>query len=230
MNNFYFKKAFTLSEILITLGIIGIVAAMTIPNLMTAYKKHEIETKLKKAVSTINQAVKMSEAENGEMESWDKNLDQISFLKQYISPYLKISQYCVGQGSCGYENKNTVWRYANGTYNLYANPFYNNRVLFITTDGILFAFTFLNAGTRVEFDNDKVIIIDINAARKPNQFGKDIFFLYRIEEKDSIIPYGADKGQNEIQNDCNNNNRGIYCAALIRQHGWKIPKNYPVKL
>lgn len=52
------KAGFTLAEVLITLGIIGVVAAMTIPNLMTAHKKRVIESKLKKAVSTINQAIK----------------------------------------------------------------------------------------------------------------------------------------------------------------------------
>ena len=60
---------FTLAEVLITLGIIGVVAALTIPNLMTAHKKHKIEAKLTKAVSTINQIIKQSEAENGEMET-----------------------------------------------------------------------------------------------------------------------------------------------------------------
>ena len=40
------KKAFTLAEVLITLGVIGVVAAMTIPALITAHNKHVIETKL----------------------------------------------------------------------------------------------------------------------------------------------------------------------------------------
>ena len=62
------KTAFTLAEVLITLGIIGVVAAMTIPNLLTAHKKHVIESKLERAVSVINQTIKMSESENGEME------------------------------------------------------------------------------------------------------------------------------------------------------------------
>lgn len=45
------RKGFTLAEVLITLGIIGVVAAITIPGLITAYKKHVIASSLKRAVS-----------------------------------------------------------------------------------------------------------------------------------------------------------------------------------
>ena len=47
------KRAFTLSEVLITLGIIGLIAALTIPNLMGAYRKRVVETRLKKFYSAI---------------------------------------------------------------------------------------------------------------------------------------------------------------------------------
>ncbi len=63
--NYKESKGFTLAEVLITLGIIGAVAAITIPSLMTAYNKHVIETKLFKIHSTVMQAVKMAQANNG---------------------------------------------------------------------------------------------------------------------------------------------------------------------
>ena len=47
------KKAFTLAEVLITLGIIGIVAAMTIPVIVGNYKKHKNIVTLKKAYADI---------------------------------------------------------------------------------------------------------------------------------------------------------------------------------
>ena len=65
------KSAFTLAEVLITLGIIGVVAAMTIPVLVQNHRKHVVETKLKKVYSLVNQAIKMSEAEYGDIEYWD---------------------------------------------------------------------------------------------------------------------------------------------------------------
>jgi prepilin-type N-terminal cleavage/methylation domain-containing protein len=52
------KAAFTLAEVLITLGIIGVVAAMTIPNLISSYQKRVIETKLKEDYSIIQQVIR----------------------------------------------------------------------------------------------------------------------------------------------------------------------------
>ncbi len=221
------NKAFTLAEVLITLGIIGVVAGMTIPNLITAHKKHVIETKLERAVSVVNQTIKMSESENGEMETWDKNLTYKEFINTYFSPYMKIMLFCEDTNSCGF--KGVQWQYLNGSYGSYASPFANERIPFITPDGILFAFGYQSKNTVVSTDNDKIIIIDINGSQKPNVFGQDVFFLYRIEEADSIIPYGADKEDKTIKNDCSKKGTGMYCAAWIRQNGWKIPNGYPMK-
>ena len=54
------KKGFTLAEVLITLGIIGVVAAMTIPNLMTNIQGARTRTQFKKAISTLNQAIRLN--------------------------------------------------------------------------------------------------------------------------------------------------------------------------
>ena len=55
------KVAFTLAEVLITLGIIGVVAALTIPNVVSNYKKKVVETRLAQLYSVLNQAVELSE-------------------------------------------------------------------------------------------------------------------------------------------------------------------------
>ena len=57
--------AFTLAEVLITLGIIGVVAAMTIPTLMANVKAHQYSAKFKKTISTLSNAAKMSQAQYG---------------------------------------------------------------------------------------------------------------------------------------------------------------------
>lgn len=217
---------FTLVEVLITLGIIGVVAALTIPNLMTAHKKHKIEAKLTKAVSTINQIIKQSETENGEMETWDNSLTPVEYLNKYITPYAKVSQLCEGQGSCGYPDVDKVYKYINGTHGYYYDIFTFGRTPFILQDGTLFAWGTKNSSG--DLDNKSIIIIDINGSEKPNQFGQDTFFLQRKEEEDAIIPYGAGKSQNELRADCKKGGAGFYCAELIRENGWKIPSGYPL--
>ena len=54
------KAAFTLAEVLLTFGIIGVVAALTLPGLLAEYSKVVVETKLKNFYSQINQAVQLS--------------------------------------------------------------------------------------------------------------------------------------------------------------------------
>ena len=55
------EHAFTLAEVLITLGIIGIVAALTMPMLLSNYRKQVVETRLAKFYSAMNQAIQQSE-------------------------------------------------------------------------------------------------------------------------------------------------------------------------
>ncbi len=69
-----FQKAFTLAEVLITLGIIGIVAAMTLPVLIQKNNNRVVETRLMKFYSAINQAVKMAETDYGEKSYWYEDL------------------------------------------------------------------------------------------------------------------------------------------------------------
>lgn len=59
------QKAFTLAEVLITLGIIGVVAAMTIPTLIANTRAQQYRARLKKTISTISQSAKMSQAQYG---------------------------------------------------------------------------------------------------------------------------------------------------------------------
>ncbi|MCM1339306.1 MAG: prepilin-type N-terminal cleavage/methylation domain-containing protein [Muribaculaceae bacterium] len=220
------KKGFTLAEILITLGIIGVVAAITIPGLITTHKKHVTASKLKKAVSTLNQAIKLSEQENGELETWDKTLSKEEFTKRYFNPYMKIMKICTKQDTCGYKGARS-WSHLNGNNgSIYNNPFENGRTPMLGMDGIIYVFGF--SPDRPLADNENIIIIDINGSEKPNKFGQDVFFLIRNEEADSVTPYGANKGA-VIKTDCSPKGTGMCCAAWIYQNGWNIPPGNPMK-
>lgn len=68
--NKYSIGGFTLAEVLITLGIIGIVAAMTLPSLVGKYKEKQRVTQLKKAYSILNQAFLMAVKDYGTPDNW----------------------------------------------------------------------------------------------------------------------------------------------------------------
>ncbi len=93
------KAAFTLAEVLITLAVIGIVAALTIPPLIQSYKKQVASTRLKKFYSTMEQAIKLSEIDNGPIKNWKKEKAGSAkdgehareFYTSYIKPYLRVT-------------------------------------------------------------------------------------------------------------------------------------------
>lgn len=62
--------AFTMAEVLITLGVIGIVAAMTLPTVITKYRKQVTVTSLKKFYTVMAQAIEQSSLDNGSPEYW----------------------------------------------------------------------------------------------------------------------------------------------------------------
>ena len=61
-----FFKGFTLAEVLITLTVIGVVAALTLPTVISHHNKKVVETKLAKFYSTMNEAIQRSIIDNGE--------------------------------------------------------------------------------------------------------------------------------------------------------------------
>lgn len=83
------KTAFTLAEVLITLGIIGIVAALTLPSIITNINKQEAGTRLKKFNSTMAQVLIYSQEEYGAINGWDMSLRPEEFVTKYFAPYLK---------------------------------------------------------------------------------------------------------------------------------------------
>ena len=77
------RKAFTLAEVLITLAIIGIVAALTIPSVISNYQQQEFKTGLKKAVSVLNEAIQMNISQDGETPY--QNGDLFTYLQRHIN-------------------------------------------------------------------------------------------------------------------------------------------------
>ena len=83
------KSAFTLAEVLITLGIIGVVAAMTLPTLVQKKTNSEVEAKLQKIYSAMNQAVMLSEIDNGPKEYWPPSCTETTCEEYYNKYFLK---------------------------------------------------------------------------------------------------------------------------------------------
>lgn len=106
------KHGFTLAEILITLGIIGVISAITLPTLIKNYKKKETVAKLQKAISVLNQAYRLSNEETGESLVADSvNMDSQEYFETYWAPYIKTLTYCKSPRDCGYTNYTPFKKY-----------------------------------------------------------------------------------------------------------------------
>lgn len=84
------KNAFTLAEVLITLGIIGVIAAMTLPNLIDNIQRKDYTAKLKKFNANMGQALVSAENEFGPISDWDFNLPINKFVETYLGQFLKF--------------------------------------------------------------------------------------------------------------------------------------------
>lgn len=227
-----FKLGFTLAETLITLGIIGVVSAITIPNLISAHQKKVTVTKLQKAISVINQAYKMSYEEVGEASAEEaKNLGAEKYFETYWKPYIKVHTYCTSHQVCNYKS-NAPFFGPNGTRINYSLVVGNGRATFYTMDGFLFEiFTAQGGGLNGEnsgiIDTATYILVDINGSQKPNIFGKDVFMLNRNPNGGGVQPDGHKLSNEEINKSCSKTGLGFYCAEKIKRAGWQIDKSYP---
>lgn len=86
------EMAFTLAEVLITLGVIGVVAAITIPSLVANYKAHQLRTQFLKSYSTIQQVFR-------QMQYDEISLDPADYA--HASYYKTFAKYLTGVTDCG---------------------------------------------------------------------------------------------------------------------------------
>lgn len=122
------KTGFTLAEVLITLGIIGIIAAMTIPSLVRKSQNKALEAAFKKNYSVIQQAFYMYQAEHGERLKSSDLANRAGktglILKNEIQPYFKVLHDC---GLYGSDEKSCI-KYSGSTPNKNSKIYktYNN--------------------------------------------------------------------------------------------------------
>ncbi|MBR1373880.1 type II secretion system protein [bacterium] len=202
-------RGFTLAEVLITLGIIGVVAALTIPTLMQKIDNRETISKFKKFASVFSQALALSVAENGTVDKWNINLDTQTCpqdLANRLKPYLNLS---VDIGCSPSDYVADEVKFLNG--NIYAGNNYNDYVGYykmLLSDGSLIWFRGNISCSHSDLDTPNVCAIfwiDVNGKKSPNQIGKDIFLL--LMQKDKILPNKAD--------DCSLDDKGYGCAAYV---------------
>ena len=230
------NKAFTLSETLITLAIVGVIAALTISNLISKYNKHLTEVRLKQAFSMLSQGINESINDNGPISEWDIPNPNLSInnyreaVANHITPYFKDAKY-------SYISREQV-RHCSGGYRCPRYDVTGNEV----SRGYTYNYSWENI---IQFNNgmiaqidmtgwanpEPILYVDLNGTKNPNTYGKDIF-SFQINKNKLIMrnPGNFKTVETILEKDCNKTNSlysGASCGAAIQMNGWKIPPNYP---
>lgn len=176
------KKGFTLAEILITLGIIGVVSALTLPVIINNTRQKELLTALKKNYSVLQQALISMSEENGDIILPDTFSGQE--FGNNLKNYLNYIQYCAADGciSTG-ETSNYYKKYNKKPTN--TNLFDDGQI--ILNDGSLILIEHATAAP-----NTLYISVDVNGYNKgPNIWGEDLF-TFQLITNGKLLPMGAD--------------------------------------
>lgn len=241
--------AFTLAEVLIVLGIIGVIAAITIPPLINNYQKMQYVAALKKAYAETNIALKQLATDYGCIDDLKctglfTSVASSQDLGDAFVKYFKISKNCRDViGDCFAEKVNKNYD-GSGTI-MYPNM--SAGYDFITVDGMSFHITKQN-GFAADCENNYStgisdinnmsktcgrVYIDVNGPKAPNCYGKDFFVFYITNNRGALLyPQGGIddnfQGTNYWWNDSNQNycssanKDGTYCTGRIMEEGWQM--------
>jgi len=239
------RFGFTIAELLIVIGIIGVISALVMPHITKAYQKQIAVTRLKKSYAIIQNAIRQEEAISGEVMNWwpEWDYDITAWYRQdinaaiqnHILPHLNVIEFYPREGVsgtilmtlCGNENGYT---WLNGlNISTAGDRTYSS---FKLADGTCIGIGSYSYGNDQQLKN---VLIDINGSdTKPNISGIDLFHFI-LNDKGQLIPYGQDWTDADLTNKskfnaCTTNYPacgGAVCAAKIMRDGWKIKDDYP---
>ena len=209
-------KGFTLAEVLITLGVIGVVSAMTLPTLTTNVQKQQIAPALGKAINTLqsanNLAIQQGQVRRLNELAEDPAAPAInSYFTEILRPYLKTTPvatsptYTTINGGDAIEHENSMYQ---------------------TPDGLYYT-------VQVSNNNEFQIDVDVNGPKGPNVGGIDLFRLLVRPNGDVVAVGSAEflrlRGDLELEEgqDAPGCNRGAitdwtYCGGSIVDNNYKV--------
>ena len=232
------KQGFTLAEVLITLSILGIVAIVSIPNMIKNFQKHIMESRLKIAYSLMQKSIFTSacflenrnwvkEYDNTLLSEMNTNNKGFNIIKKCIIGDLNIkNDYGIIMLQNNKYGLPTRYKLPNG--DLANRPPYKNSVYSVQLANGMILYNQVGAnsdGTATP----PYFWIDLNGTNGPNTFGRDTFFFVLDDGANIYIPGQSSTRENLLKN-CSTEPSYIfsnYCSALVIKDGFKFSKDYP---
>ncbi|MBO6087011.1 type II secretion system protein [bacterium] len=233
------KRGFTLAEVLITLGIIGVVAAITLSTLIKEYHKHVWVNQLKANYSILNQGFQKMMADDGvnnieDTEVWrtmqggcglyvhEPTSDNCKNFLLHLKKYFNIvSVKQAGDYKFSYLNntrKISYYGYPGPGKDIYTINFANGAMMVYNS--------FHNITDRGYIREVGNFELDINGHKGPNTYGRDIF-IFALDADGKLYPSGGSNFPPEFRwtSSCQvgvSSSNGSGCAARIMENGWKM--------
>ena len=217
------KKAFTLAEVLITLGIIGVVSAMTIPTLVKNHQRQVYVTQLQKVVNELSQA-----AEKATNDSNAISLDETKYrynennnvgAANFLRDYFKIAKDCgTTLTPCFADSYETL----NGENFTLEEP---QAVVSLTSGAAISIFNNRLEYQGIYYDTDHgafQIQVDINGQKEPNILGRDLFYMELYSDGKVAETYSGTREWKVDVPCAEGYTYGIGCFDTIVNDGWKM--------
>ncbi len=216
------RKAFTLAEVLVTLGIIGVVSAMTVPALMQNHQRKTYVTQMHKFYNELQQAAQQYMTDRNAVNLREAGLTDQAALNNFVKTYFKVVNDC---GSTRTPCLASSYRKLSGKV-IGAGT---GQPAFVTiASGASFGYGIASSGTA---DNSRVAIfdVDINGQQGPNIAGRDVFILGLFnngivdEYALTTAPGDKDTRENLFNTTCNADNTTWHgCFGKLLNDNWEM--------
>ncbi len=201
------KKAFTLAEVLVTLGVLGVVAALTMPNLMKGWQNRSYVTQLRKVHTELSQATEQAMADD-----FTQTFKATKAIRQgtpglFLETYFKTIETCDADDAAG---------------KCFADSYSTIEGKSVRLRDILSSdhqCAVVASGYSICLNTEKLIAVtDINGKQKPNVYGRDLFLLF--VHNDGTV--GSANMDDNLLSDPTSCIKGGYSACIdsIIQNGW----------
>ncbi|MDR1326968.1 MAG: type II secretion system GspH family protein [Heliobacteriaceae bacterium] len=217
------RKGFTLAEVLITLGIIGVVAALVMPSLIADYRKKEYVTRLQKAVSVWGNGMKLMMATDG--ADFFDDTDFARSLSSNSGYYNALESCSYIDGTCMMDKADSILKKyfkiikienkfgVTGWKPLGEGPSMGvmDLKLLYMPDGTIYYVSLTNVDNS-SFATKGDVFIDVNGKKPPNQWGRDVFGFV-LNNRGQLEPFSYSCVGEEFSN-------GMGCAKYLMENGW----------
>lgn len=213
------NRGFTLGEMLITLGIIGVVSALTIPIVVNNTLESETVTRVTKVAAIFEDALSSALANNNNLGVPDWVISTETGIAQEFADQMRVDKDCGTDGTaCFFDGD---YRDINGTA-VAASTFLGSSPRYKIADGMSFVYKSIKSNCNSDIissldDACGVFIVDTNADNKPNRFGYDVFAYYLTPRR--VVPFGGSNITGSFAASCLKEGEGVTSGAVTIHPG-----------